>query len=115
MNLQHFLTMSIGLSVEHIYYIAIAALACILGAEIAGICTLIGKLRRARSGELDLPENEYNNNGRANYAVAALSFGAVSATAELAKWVPITAGLSLLACPVIHLLAKVIGKAGGSV
>ena len=66
MNLQHFLTMSIGLSVEHIYYIAIAALACILGAEIAGICMLIGKLRRARSGELDLPENEYNNNGRAN-------------------------------------------------
>ena len=84
LNLQHFLTMSIGLSVEHIYYIAIAALACILGAEIAGICMLIGKLRRARSGELDLPENEYNNNGRANYAVAALSFGAVSATAELA-------------------------------
>ena len=84
LNLQHFLTMSIGLSVEHIYYIAIAALACILGAEIAGICMLIGKLRRARSGELDLPDGEYDNNGRANYAVAALSFGAVSATAELA-------------------------------
>ena len=38
-----------------------------------------------------------------------------SATAELAKWVPITAGLSLLTCPVIHLLAKLAGKAGGSV
>ena len=84
MNLQHFFAMSIGLSVEHIYYIAIAVLACVLGAEIAGICMLIGKLRRARGGEIDMPNDEYDDNGGANYAVAALSFGAVSATAELA-------------------------------
>ena len=84
MNLQQFFAMSFGLSVEHIYYIAIAVLACVLGAEIAGICMLIGKLRRARSGEIDLPDDEYDHNGRANYAIAALSFGAVSATAELA-------------------------------
>ena len=32
LNLQHFFAMSIGLSVEHIYYIAIAVLACVLGA-----------------------------------------------------------------------------------
>ena len=38
-----------------------------------------------------------------------------SATATLAKWVPITAGLSLLTCPVIYLLAKAAGKAGGNV
>ena len=37
-----------------------------------------------------------------------------SATADLAKWVPITAGLSLAACPVIHLLSKMVGKVGGS-
>ena len=84
MNLQQFFAMSFGLSVEHIYYIAIAVLACVLGAEIAGICMLIGKLRRARSGEIDLPDGEYDNNGKANYAIAALSFGAVSATAKLA-------------------------------
>ena len=87
LNLQHFFAMSFGLSVEHVYYIAIAILACILGAEIAGICMLIGKLRRARGGEIDLPNDEYDDNGGANYAVAALSFGAVSATAELALFV----------------------------
>ena len=87
MNLQQFFAMSIGLSVEHVYYIAIAVLACVLGAEIAGICMLIGKLRRARSGEIDLPDDDYDNNTGANYAIAALSFGAVSATAELALWV----------------------------
>ena len=78
LNLQHFSAMSIGLSVEHIFYIAIAVLACVIGAEIAGICMLIGKLRRARSGEIDLPDDQHNNNRGANYAVAALSFGAVS-------------------------------------
>ena len=83
MNLQHFFAMSFGLSVENIYYIAIAVLACILGAEIAGICMLIGKMRRARNGEADAPNDEYDNNTGANYALAALSFGAVSATAEL--------------------------------
>ena len=83
LNLQHFFAMSFGLSVENIYYIAIAVLACILGAEIAGICMLIGKMRRARNGEADAPNDEYDNNTGANYALAALSFGAVSATAEL--------------------------------
>ena len=29
-------------------------------------------------------------------------------------WVPMTAGLSVLSCPVIYLLAKAIGKAGGN-
>ena len=87
MNLQQFFAMSIGLSVEHVYYIAIAVLACVLGAEIAGICMLIGKWRRARSGEIDLPDDDYDNNTGANYAIAALSFGAVSATAELVLWV----------------------------
>lgn len=37
-----------------------------------------------------------------------------SATLELGRWVPITAGLSLAACPVIYLLAKLIRKAGGN-
>ena len=83
LNLQHFFAMSFGLSVENIYYIAIAVLACILGAEITGICMLIGKMRRARNGEADAPNDEYDNNTGANYALAALSFGAVSATAEL--------------------------------
>ena len=82
LNLQQFFAMSFGLSVENIYYIAIVVLACILGAEIAGICMLIGKMRRARKGDEDVSNDEYN--GGAGYAIAALSFGAVSATAELA-------------------------------
>ena len=82
LNLQQFFAMSFGLSVENLYYIAIAVLACVLGAEIAGICMLIGKMRRARNGGADASNDEYH--GGANYALAALSFGAVSATAELA-------------------------------
>ncbi len=82
LNIQQFFAMSFGLSVENLYYIAIAVLACVLGAEIAGICMLIGKMRRARNGGADASNDEYH--GGANYALAALSFGAVSATAELA-------------------------------
>ncbi|MBO5931053.1 MAG: hypothetical protein J6Q70_02325, partial [Clostridia bacterium] len=109
MNLQQFFAMSLGLNVENLYYVAIAVLACILGAEIAGICMLIGKLRRARSGEVDAVHDEYNNNGGANYAIAALSFGAVSATAELALLVLAIAALAgafVLALLLIVLYAK---------
>ena len=84
LNLQQFFAMSFGLSVENLYYIAIAVLACVLGAEIAGICMLVGKMRRAKSEKADATNDEYNRGGGANYALAALSFGAVSATAELA-------------------------------
>ena len=85
MNLQQFFAMSLGLSVESIYYIAIAVLACVLGAEIAGICILINKMRRARKGDEGVINDEYDHTSNgANYAIAALSFGAVSATAELA-------------------------------
>ncbi len=83
LNLQQFFAMSLGLSVENAYYVAIAVLACILGAEIAGICMLVSKMRRARKGEDDVASNEYDNNTGAHYAIAALSFGALSATAEL--------------------------------
>ena len=37
-----------------------------------------------------------------------------AAPGELFRWVPITAGLSLLTCPVIYLLAKLVRKAGGN-
>ena len=84
LNLQQFFAMSFGLSVENLYYIAIAVLACVLGAEIAGICMLVGKMRRAKSQNADVSNDEYNRGGGSNYALAALSFGAVSATAELA-------------------------------
>ena len=109
LNLQQFFAMSLGLNVENLYYVAIAVLACVLGAEIAGICMLIGKLRRARSGEVDATHDEYNNNGGANYAIAALSFGAVSATAELALFVLAIAtlvGAFVLAVLLIVLYAK---------
>jgi hypothetical protein len=109
LNLQQFFAMSLGLSVENIYYIAIAVLACILGAEIAGICMLIGKLRRARSGKNDAQNDEFNMGGGANYAIAAISFGAVSATLELALLVlAITAavGAFVLCALLVVLYAK---------
>ena len=62
LNLQQFFAMSLGLSVENTYYIAIAVLACVLGAEIAGICMLIGKMRRARRGD----EDTFHEIGRAH-------------------------------------------------
>jgi len=37
-----------------------------------------------------------------------------SAAGSLFFWVPVTAGLSLLTAPVLYLLAKAIGKAGGN-
>ena len=42
-----------------------------------------------------------------------LQFYLGGAGAALSLWVPVTAGLSLLGCPVIYPLAKVIGKVGG--
>ena len=36
------------------------------------------------------------------------------AALSLWVWIPVTAGLSLPGCPVIYLLAKAIGKAGGN-
>ena len=108
LNLQQLFAMSFGLSVENIYYIAIAVLACVLGAEIAGICILIGKMRRARNDETDVQNDEYNGNGRA-YAALALSFGAVSATAELALFVlaiAVAAGAVILCLLLAVLSAK---------
>ena len=109
LNLQQFFAMSFGLSVENLYYIAIAVLACVLGAEIAGICMLVGKMRRAKSEKADATNDEYNRGGGANYALAALSFGAVSATAELALLVlaiAAAAGAFVLCILLIALRAK---------
>ena len=101
--------MSLALSVENAYYIAIAVLALVLGAEIAGICMLIGKLRRARSGEVDITQDEYNQNGGANYAIAALSFGAVSVAAELALLV-LAIACAVAAFVLVILLAVLYAK-----
>ena len=43
-----------------------------------------------------------------------LKFFLEGADSALALWVPVTAGLSLLTAPVIYLLSKAIGKAGGN-
>ncbi len=64
------------------YYVAIVLLACIFAAEIAGICILIGKMRRARNEQPTAKKDEYDGSGGAGYAAAALFFGAVSATAQ---------------------------------
>ncbi len=72
------ITFGLGLSGTG-FLIAIAALACILGAEVAGICILISKMLRARKMKYDRDfeesERDRNSNYR-NYA-AVLLFGAV--------------------------------------
>ncbi|MBO7273884.1 MAG: hypothetical protein J6V22_03415, partial [Clostridia bacterium] len=104
MIFQQFFAMSFGLSVENIYYIAIAVLACILGAEIAGIYVLISKLRAIRKQDEDVQNNDYS--GGANYAIAAISFGAVSATAELVLLILVIAAAvgALVLCVLLAVL-----------
>jgi hypothetical protein len=83
LNLQHFFAMAVhlNLSVESSFLIAIAALACVFGAEIAGICILISKISHARRERLRI-EEEADGEGyveeadKHNFA-AALLFGAV--------------------------------------
>ena len=90
MNLQHFFAMAVhlNLSVESSFLIAIAALACVFGAEIAGICILISKISHARRERLRI-EEEADGEGyveeadKHNFA-AALLFGAVPMSAQLA-------------------------------
>ena len=85
MILQHFFAMSAGIGVENVFFIAIAVLACVLGAEIAGICILVSKMRHARSQEEDAtPDDAAPNDHSQNYAAAVFLFGAVSATAQVA-------------------------------
>ena len=43
-----------------------------------------------------------------------LKYYLTGAAPALILWVPVTAGLSVLAAPVLYLLAKAIGKAGGN-
>ena len=47
-------------------------------------------------------------------ALFLLKFYLESAEPAMVLWVPMTAGLSVLAAPVLYLLAKAIGKAGGN-
>ena len=42
-----------------------------------------------------------------------LKYYLAQADGSMLVWIPITTGLSVLSCPVIYLLAKAIGKAGG--
>ena len=43
-----------------------------------------------------------------------LKYYLAQADGSMLIWIPVTAGLSALSCPVIYLLAKAIGKAGGN-
>ena len=65
------LSATLNLSAERFFLIAIVLLACILGAEIAGICILIGKVRRAHGKEED---------SERHYALGILLLGIVPRT-----------------------------------
>ncbi len=83
MNLQHLFAMSaMGLGAESMYYIAIGVLACVLGAEIAGICILIRKMSTARR-EADLHENEENAERYHSGNAAFFLLGAVPIAAQI--------------------------------
>ncbi|MBQ2734941.1 MAG: hypothetical protein IJF33_03835, partial [Clostridia bacterium] len=57
------------------FLVAIAVMACVLGAEIAGICILISKMLRARRAKLEqerIEEDEERNASYRNYSVLGL-------------------------------------------
>ncbi len=75
------------MSVETSFLIAIAVLACVFGVEIAGIAILVSKMRHARRerAESELPQNDgYSTETGSQMAVAALMFGAVPMSAQIA-------------------------------
>ena len=98
MYFQHFFAMTSGIAsgigVETSYLIAIAVLACIFGAEVAGICVLIGKLLQARRARIreELEEERRNDpygqeTQTGSFAVALLAVGAVPMASQVALWV----------------------------
>ena len=89
LNLQHFFAMAVNLnlSAESSFLIAIATLACVFGAEIAGICILISKISHARRERLRMEEADgeaYTEESDKHNFAAALLFGAVPMSAQLA-------------------------------
>ncbi len=78
-------------NVETAYYIAIVALACVLGAEIAGIYILISRARRVRDARLSVDEpaeeNEQNEESGSDvgaFAAATLLIGSIPIALQLA-------------------------------
>ena len=88
LNLQHFFAMAIQLNAENSFLIAIAVLACVLGAEIAGICILISKISHARRERLRLLDAEDSGaaytEGDTHHYAAALLLGAIPMSSQLA-------------------------------
>ena len=84
---------NLGLGVESSILIAIAVLACLFGAEVAGICILIRKMSFAKRDRLQKEfEEEYIQRHTAeddapNYAIVALSFGAIPFSTQLAFFI----------------------------
>ncbi len=119
LNFQHLFAAFAGLnlSVENSYYIAIAVLACVFGAEIAGICILISKMRHARAERIR-KEAEEDASSRGSYSgesdtgafAAALLFGAVPMSAQYALLV-LSAGTAIAAF--VFVLLLIIFRAQG--
>ncbi len=83
MNFQHLFAMSsMGLGVESMYFIAIGVLACVLGAEIAGICILIRKMKAARRASY-LQETEDSAERYHSQHAGVILLGAVPAAAQI--------------------------------
>ena len=116
MYLQHIFASAanLGLSVESSFLIAIAVLACLFGAEVAGICILIRKMQHAHRDKLqDELEDELNsrhaNDGSAHLAITALSFGAIPLATQVAFFalaVLAAVGALVFAIVLIVFLAK---------
>ncbi len=98
MIFQHLFAMSsMGLGVESMYFIAIGVLACVLGAEIAGICILIRKMKAARR-EPVLQEAEDS----------AERYHSQNAGIVLLSAVPAAAQISLLALSIAAAVAALV-------
>lgn len=96
------------------FLVAVAALACILGAEIAGICILISKMVRARRARRQQEEEDAAMDRSASYHHHALgfllAFGAIPQTTYLA--LTVLAALTALAAVVFVVLLIVFRACG---
>ena len=110
MHFSSLLSTGLGAGVTNTtFLVAIAVLACILGAEIAGICILISKMLRARKQKAER-ELEENQSSYGNYAGLLLLFGAIPQSTYIA--LSVLAALAALFAVVFVVLLAIFRACG---
>ena len=101
-SLFSFLSMGAGLTNAG-FLVAIAVLACILGAEIAGICILISKMLRARKARFQRDREEEDHENRSSY-----HYDRAVGTAVLLGAIPQASYTALTVLAILTALAAVV-------